>query len=507
MTPEPWTASLPQAGVTALYLGCQLALSVHSLHRWPMVLAARERDPAGPRAWWDPDDPPRVLVQLPVRDEPAVVGRLVAAAAALDWPRDRLRIQLLDDSGEEHARLGAAAVAAARARGVDAVHVRRGTREGYKAGALSHGLALDDAAFVAVLDADFVPDPDFLASLMPRFGDARVGLVQARWGHLNRDASLLTRAQAAMIDGHFLVEHRWRQRRGRFLNFNGSAGIWRRTCIERSGGWSHATVTEDLDLSYRAQLAGWRMAFAPDVLVPGELPEDMAAFRSQQHRWAKGAIQTARELLGALLAASLPWRVRRDALLHLTSHVSYPLLLLLATLLVPVLAGPTRLSLPWALGLHAALTLAGALPVGLLLARGARLAGRSRSGATVDALAALVLCAGLSWHIARAVVEGGLGRGGEFVRTPKSGSAGPRPGRPRAHAAEPAPAAGASGAADRPLRSGRLRAAELVLALAATAAAIWSLQRGSPGALAFYAVLALGFAWVGSGARPWPRAT
>ena len=311
-------------------------------------------------------------------------------------------------------------------------------------------------------------------------------MVQARWGHLNRDESLLTRAQAAMLDSHFLVEHPWRAATGRFLNFNGSAGVWRRECIERSGGWSQATLTEDLDLSYRAQLAGWKVAFAPDVIVPGELPDDMSAFRSQQHRWAKGAIQTARALAHRVVAADRPWRVRRDALLHLTTTTTYPLLLLVATLLVPVLAGPTRLPLPAAIGAHLLLTLAGALPVGLLLARGARLAGRSRGDAALDAAAALVLCAGLAWHLGRAVLEGAFGARGEFVRTPKSGAV-----ASAAATAVPARLPGAS----------RLRAAELVLSLAAVALAGVSLAHGRPGAFSFYAVLALGFAWVGSGAR------
>jgi hypothetical protein len=488
MALEPGPLSGAEAGLAALTLGCQLALSMHSLHRWPMVLAAREPDADAPEPWWDPIAPPRVLVQLPVRDEPAVVGRLVAAAAAIEWPPERLQVQLLDDSDEVNAALGRAAVAAARARGVDAVHVRRDSREGFKAGALSRGLAVSDAEFIAVFDADFVPAPDFLRRMLPHFAPADVGVVQARWGHLNRDANLLTRAQAAMIDGHFLIEHRWRQRRGRFLNFNGSAGIWRRACIEDAGGWSHRTVTEDLDLSYRAQLRGWRVAFAPGVIVPGELPESMTAFRSQQHRWAKGAIQTARELFVAVLTASRPWAVRRDALLHLTTHVAYPLLLVLATLLVPLLAGTARVPLPWALAAHGALTLAGALPVGLALARGARLAGLGRGRAVVDAALALVLCAGLSGHLARAVFEGLLGRGGEFVRTPKSGSRG----RARAGGL---------------VAPGRARPAELAFAAAAAATAAWSAVQGSPGAVTFYAVLALGFAWVGAGRRsPGPGA-
>src|SRR5262249_19697996 len=187
-------------------------------------------------------------------------------------------------------------------------------------------------------DADFVPAPDFLRRTLPAFADHRVGMAQARWGHLNRDQNLLTRAQAAMLDAHFLVEHAWRQRASRFLNFNGTAGVWRRACIEAAGGWSADTLTEDLDLSYRAQLAGWRFAFLADVVVPAELPAHMPAFRSQQHRWAKGAIQTARKLLPRIVRARLPWRTRAEAILHLTANVTYPLLLLLAVLLSPLIA-------------------------------------------------------------------------------------------------------------------------------------------------------------------------
>src|SRR5262245_21756195 len=214
----------------ALVALCQAALVLYSAHRWPMLGGGGAPAPHEPA--WEPGQEPRVLVQLPVRDEPAVVERLVAAAAALDWPRSRLEIQLLDDSADEAAAIGERAVAAARSRGVAIEHVRRSRRDGLKAGALAAGLARSEASFVAVFDADFLPAPDFLRRTLPAFAEPRIGLVQARWGHLNRDANLLTRAQAAMLDAHFLLEHTWRQAHGRFLNFNGTAGVWRRACID-----------------------------------------------------------------------------------------------------------------------------------------------------------------------------------------------------------------------------------------------------------------------------------
>ncbi len=464
---------------TALYAVCQAALAAYSGHRWPMVLSRAGCPAPSTPAPAAMSEAPLVLVQLPVRDESEVVARLVAAAASLDWPRDRLEIQLLDDSDEAAAALGRAAVQAACDRGVNAQHVRRGTREGFKAGALAHGLASSEAEFVAVFDADFVPAPDFLRRMIPAFAAPDVGMVQARWGHLNRDESLLTRAQAAMLDSHFLVEHPWRAAAGRFLNFNGTAGVWRRACIESAGGWSHDTLTEDLDLSYRAQLAGWRFAYEVTVVVPAELPGSMDALLTQQHRWAKGAFQTARKLLGGVLAAPLSRRVRGEAVFHLTSNASYPLLLLLATLMVPVLAGAAALPLTWALALHATLVVAGTVPVAAFLWLGARRAGRTRAAASVDALAALVLCAGLSWQLSRAVVEGLGNTVGDFVRTPKQGNAGPRRAAP----------------------TSRTGSAEWLLATGALAAMAWAVTQGASGAVPFYATLALGLAWVASGVR------
>jgi len=487
--------SMPDIGqgtALALYALCQAGLVAYSAHRWPMLAGVGV--PATLEPWWRAGNEPSVLVQLPVCDEPAVVERLVAAAAALDWPHERLEIQLLDDSGDEAAAIGARAVARARARGVVVCHVRRSKREGFKAGALAAGLASSDAAFVAVFDADFLPDADFLRRTLPAFGEPRVGLVQARWGHLNRDANLLTRAQAAMLDAHFLVEHAWRQARGRFLNFNGTAGIWRRACIDASGGWSSDTLTEDLDLSYRAQLAGWRFVFLPDVVVAAELPEHMAALRSQQHRWAKGAIQTARKLLPRIARAELPWSIRVEACVHLTANITYPLLLALALLLAPIVAARAGSALAWLPALQLAVFAAGTLPVALFLALGQRRAGRRGASLALDTFAALLVSGGLCWHLARAVAEGMIGPRGEFVCTPKSGALGPRAGAFRPPA----------------LRVRRARGdgiPELALAAAFALTAALAARTGRLSALPFLLVLATGLAWVGRatrerGARP-----
>ena len=478
---------LAERATTGLGMACQLALTGYSLHRWPMLLAARAPGPIAPSPWWNDGDAPAVLVQLPVRDEPAVVERLVAAAAALDWPRDRLEIQLLDDSGAACAALGAEAVATARGRGVRAVQLRRNRPHGFKAGALADGLSRSEAEFVAVFDADFVPPVDFLRRMLPHFAAPDIGMVQARWGHLNRDASLLTRAQAVLLDAHQRVEHGWRQRAGRFFNFNGTAGVWRRACIEEAGGWQHDTLTEDLDLSYRAQLAGWRFVFDPSVVVPAELPEDMRALRSQQRRWTRGALQTARKLLPAVWRSPMPWRVKFEATLHLTANANYPLLLALALLTATLLAHASGRPAAESLVAAAVLFAAGTLPLAAFLALGARPFRGRGLAAAMEVTGALLLCAGLSWHLSRAVFEGLLAPTGEFVRTPKSGSGG---GRARARTA-PSPGASRAGGG----------AVELALSVVLGVAAAGLGARGDVAGVPFLAALALGLAWVGTGVR------
>jgi cellulose synthase/poly-beta-1,6-N-acetylglucosamine synthase-like glycosyltransferase len=279
---------------------------------------------------------PRVTVQLPVFNEAMVVDRLIDACAGLDYPRRQLEIQVLDDSTDITSHLIAARVERLRREGLDIVHVKRRSRDGYKAGALSNGFRFAGGDFIAVFDADFVPESDFLRRTIPRFDDARVGLVQARWGHLNETQSRLTRIQAFGLDTHFAVEQRVRGAVGCFINFNGTAGVWRRTCIEEARGWSSETLTEDLDLSYRAQLAGWRLQYLHDLEVPAELPAITGAFRSQQFRWAKGSMQTAIRLLPAVWKSAVAMRTKVEGTLHLTAHLVFPFVVLAGLLHGPM---------------------------------------------------------------------------------------------------------------------------------------------------------------------------
>ena len=319
----------------AAYLVVWLVFAAYGLHRIHLLRLFRRRGrdvppPPCPREW------PVVTVQLPIYNERYVVARLIEAAAAIDYPPDRLEIQVLDDSTDETRAIAAERVEALRARGVDIVHLARGSREGFKAGALHYGLERARGELLAIFDADFVPPPSILRAMVPYFHDAGVGVVQARWQHLNQDYSALARAQGISLDGHFVIEHAARMSAGRFFNFNGTAGVLRRACVVDAGGWQSDTLTEDLDLSYRAQLRGWRFVFAPQVLCPSELPVEMNAFKAQQHRWVKGSIQVARKLLPQLWRAPLPLAVKLEATVHLTYNVAYVFLLLLSLIVYPV---------------------------------------------------------------------------------------------------------------------------------------------------------------------------
>jgi len=413
------------ASVVSAYLALLALLAVPGLHRLAMMrgyLRARDRGPVTP----DPlPDPPVITVQLPVYNERNVIERLIDAACRLDWPRDRLEIQVLDDSTDDTHEVAVAAAASWRARGLDVTVLHREDRSGYKAGALAAGLARARGELIAIFDADFLPGPDFLRRVTPHLGDPGVGMVQARWGHCNEESGPLTRLAAVLLDGHFLIEHTARHRGGLFFNFNGTAGIWRRATIEAAGGWAHDTVTEDLDLSYRAQLAGWRFVYLPDVVVPSELPATMAAFKSQQRRWAQGSIQTLRKLGWRILRSPLPWRVRGEALAHLSMNLAYPLVLLVSLLLPLTLpARDLRQVGPlWVvdLGLFG-LTLAANLGFYGLTLRAAWPTGwRSR---LIRLPGTLALGVGLALSQSVAVLEGLIGRDRTFVRTPKSGAVG-----------------------------------------------------------------------------------
>jgi cellulose synthase/poly-beta-1,6-N-acetylglucosamine synthase-like glycosyltransferase len=281
------------------------------------------------------DPTPVVTIQLPLYNEMYVADRLIEAVSHIDYPRDRLEIQVLDDSTDETQSIAELAVRRFASQGVDIKYYHRADRAGYKAGALEAGLKAARGEFIAIFDADFIPTSDFLTRLMPHFADPRVGMVQARWGHINQNYSLLTKIQSILLDGHFVLEHGGRNRSGRFFNFNGTAGAWRRSTIDDAGGWQHDTLTEDLDLSYRAQLRGWRFVFLSDLIAPAEVPVEMNAFKSQQFRWAKGSVQTCRKLLPRILRSNLPLGVKAEAFFHLTANFNYPLMCILSVLMFP----------------------------------------------------------------------------------------------------------------------------------------------------------------------------
>jgi cellulose synthase/poly-beta-1,6-N-acetylglucosamine synthase-like glycosyltransferase len=283
------------------------------------------------------DDWPAVTVQLPLYNEAHVARRLINACARLDYPKRKLDIQVLDDSTDDTTERAARCVRHWQERGVDITLIHRDDRNGYKAGALKNGLRLARGELIAVFDADFAPQPDFLRRIVPRFDDEDIGMVQARWGHLNDDRSLLTRLQALGLDTHFAVEQHARHAVGCFINFNGTAGCWRRRCIEDAGGWHTDTLTEDLDLSYRAQLEGWRFRYVPALEVPAELPPDLNALRAQQFRWTKGGVKTARKLLGRLWSSDNPLGARLQGAMHLSAYGLYPFVLVAAALHAPLL--------------------------------------------------------------------------------------------------------------------------------------------------------------------------
>src|SRR5581483_1683616 len=289
----------------AAYFFVLIILAVYGWHRYYLVYLYMKNRGREPKAGAPLDPLPVVTIQLPLYNEMYVADRLIDAVCRIDYPREKLEIQVLDDSIDETRSIAGAAVRRWSEQGVDIKYYHRTDRTGFKAGALEAGLKVATGEYVGIFDADFIPTTDFLMRLMPHFASPKVGMVQARWGHINADYSLLTKIQAILLDGHFVLEHGGRHRGGRFFNFNGTAGVWRRTAIEDAGGWQHDTLTEDLDLSYRAQLRGWQFVFVPQLIAPAEVPVEMNGFKSQQHRWAKGSIQTCRKLLPTILRSNL----------------------------------------------------------------------------------------------------------------------------------------------------------------------------------------------------------
>jgi len=411
-----------------------LCLSVYGSHRYQMAWLYRRHKAEPPRPSAQPDSPPFVLVQLPMFNERFVAERLIDAACALEYPRDRLLIQVVDDSTDDSTEVARACVDRWAARGMPIEYRHRANRAGFKAGALQAGMeAAPQAELIAIFDADFIPPVDFLTRTVPYFGDVSparggaegaVGVVQARWEHLNRERSLLTRAQAILLDGHFMIEHTARNRSGRFFNFNGTAGLWRRDCILDAGGWEHDTLTEDLDLSYRAQLRGWRFIYLNDVTAPAELPEDMAAFKAQQHRWAKGSIQVALKVLPRLLRADVPRHVKHEAVMHLTGNIAYVLMVLLSLLTPFTIELRTAHGWREAVLLDLPFFLSATASVAFFYGLSQREVSPGGWRARLWTLpAVMALGVGLAVNNTKATLEAFAGWQTPFVRTPKRGEA------------------------------------------------------------------------------------
>jgi cellulose synthase/poly-beta-1,6-N-acetylglucosamine synthase-like glycosyltransferase len=411
-----------ESALVVAYLAASLVLTLHAVMQLLLAAAARRArvapTPLGPL--------PSVTLQLPVYNEPRVVVRLLEHVARLRYPDGLLQVQVLDDSTDETTALVEQALKRLGLRNV--AHIRRASRDGYKAGALDHGLALVTTDAVAVLDADFMPDPDFLLRLAPSLAGNGIAAVQARWAHANPDHSPLTRLQALQLDAHFGVEQAGRQALGAYINFNGTAGIWRVMVVRAAGGWSAATLTEDLDLSYRVQLAGWRILYLDDVTVSAELPARVGAFRIQQYRWMKGVTQNAVRLLPQVLRAALPMRVKAHAAAHLLDPVNFlaMLVVIVLTPLMGVLAVDGRVP---ALLVGNPLWIINIAILGSVYAQPQRPAGAAAwASFLVTWIAFVAVSAGMAVHNAVAVLDGFSGRVSPFYRTPKEGDAGDVPG-------------------------------------------------------------------------------
>ena len=399
-------------------------IALYSLHRLLIIWRFyRHRDlPSEPFRYYADVDLPRITIQLPIFNEMYVVERLLQAISRLNYPSDKLEIQVLDDSTDETKAVCQQQVHQLKQQNLDICHIHRQQRQGFKAGALKQGLTVATGELVAIFDADFVPSPDTLLKLVHHFSDPNVGMVQARWEHLNRSYSTLTELQALMLDGHFVAEQTSRSRTGCFFNFNGTAGLWRIAAINDAGGWQHSTVTEDLDLSYRAQLRGWRCVYLPDIQVPAELPMEMNSFKTQQFRWAKGSSQVARLLLPSILQANFPAYIKWEAFFHLTNNFNYLLMLLLLLLSLPY---QVYVTYDWqhALFFYGPLSLSTSLSVvSFYLIAQRKADGDWFSWQLMQHLMLLMgVGIGLSINQSLAVCDGLLRNNTDFVRTPKHG--------------------------------------------------------------------------------------
>ena len=403
------------------YFVVLLGLSGYGIHRYILVYLFLKNSKQKLEPQSEFDELPMVTIQLPIFNELHVVERLIRKVGELDYPKDKMQIQVLDDSTDETLDICRVEVEALAAKGFDIELIHRTDRTGFKAGALENGMEQAKGDYIYILDADFVPAPDALKQMIHYFTDEKVGMIQTRWGHINRQYSVFTRIQAMFLDGHLMVEQTARSRSGRFFNFNGTAGMWRKSCIIDAGGWQHDTLTEDLDLSYRAQLKSWKFIFLKDVVTPAELPVDMDGFKSQQHRWAKGSIQTCKKMLGTVWKSDMPLFIKLEATAHLTANFAYLLLLFLLVLIFPGMMP----DMTW----HRALLLD--IPIFLMASVSvavfytcSQIAVHPRGKWLREVMLLPMLLGlgiGMSINNGRAVIEAIFNKESDFVRTPKYG--------------------------------------------------------------------------------------
>lgn len=407
--------------VLIIYFGILTVLAIYGVYRVKQVIDfwRYSRFPPKPKGEFTAAELPHITVQLPLFNEMYVVERLVKAITEIDYPRDRLEIQVLDDSTDETVSIARATVEKYAARGFDIHYLHRDDRTGFKAGALENGMKTAKGNLIAIFDADFVPKPDFLHKLIHHFTDPIVGCAQMRWSHINGSYNLLTRLQTIMLDGHFVIEQTTRNRSGNFFNFNGTAGIWRREAIEMSGGWQHDTLTEDTDLSFRAQLMGWRFVYLLDEEAPAEIPVEINAFKEQQRRWAKGVLQVWLKLYKRIWAAPLPLRVKLEMFFRLTGNISYPLMIVASFMQFPLLLVRYNQGLHQLMMLDVPLLFFSTVSVVLFYGTAVWYLDEKRSMRLLHLPLVMGLGIGLAFSNARAVFEALAGVKSDFVRTPK----------------------------------------------------------------------------------------
>jgi cellulose synthase/poly-beta-1,6-N-acetylglucosamine synthase-like glycosyltransferase len=408
--------------ILVLYFFVLSILAIYGWHRYYLVYLYMKYRGNAPAPLPELAQLPAVTIQLPIFNEMYVADRLIDAVCEMDYPRELLEIQVLDDSTDETQEIAELAVRRHAARGFNIRYIHRVDRTGYKAGALDAGLKESRTDYIAIFDADFIPPADFLKRTLPYFFTSdKIGMVQARWGHINQDYSLLTKIQSILLDAHFVLEHGGRNRAGCFFNFNGTAGIWRRQAIDTAGGWQHDTLTEDLDLSYRAQLIGWRFVFLPDVVSPAEVPVEMNSFKSQQHRWAKGSIQTCLKLMPRILRSNQPLSVKTEAFFHLSANFNYLLMTVLSVLMFPSMV--VRYSMGWSemLLIDVPLFFAATMSVGNFYVVSQRELYSDWRQRLKYLPFLMSIGIGLCVNNTRAVLEALFGKQSEFARTPKYG--------------------------------------------------------------------------------------